>query len=116
MKTQPLFPSDDAAIAQDRMAAARERKQRARDRIQKRDIVPLITLLLDQGPMELHQIISELPVSDDFLTRMGDYADAILDLDALWRVGKLWRRDLGVHPCSGQMMYRFGIRGVHPVR
>lgn len=111
MKT--LFPEMDRDIRDERKAARREQVQHARHFLKGRDFSWLINRLLEKGPKTEHCLALEaMEYHGKDACQRG--LDVLLDVYALWRVGKLWRRKLGVHPGSGEEHYLYGVRGVHP--
>lgn len=109
-----LFPDMDAEILSDRKAERREARQRAREYLAKRDIVWLINQLLDHGPASEHMLmLAAIEDQSNFHLKIVRGMDVLVDLIALWTVGKLWRKPMGIHPGSGDQSYLYGIRGVH---
>lgn len=110
-----LFPEIEKEIREDRSAAAREasqlvrsEKRRAVEYLRKRDLQWLIDKLVDQGPS------TEVRLIRDLIDRpLEDVCALLVDLWALWRIGKLWRRSQGIHPEAGEESFLYGIRGVH---
>lgn len=114
MKT--LFPEMDAETREDRLAAKREQRQRARDYLRGADTSWLINRLLDKGPSSELTMLME--IADENLSEEEHAAQTLAVMRQLWnfwQVGKLWRQSLGVHPGAGCESFRFGIRGVHPI-
>jgi hypothetical protein len=104
-----LFPEMDQEIRDDRRAARREEVQRARDFLRNRDLRPVVNYLLEHGPSTEHTIM----ISEEFGCDLESCASILSTLHSLWLVGKLWRESVGIHPGSGQMSYRYGIKRVH---
>jgi len=104
-----LFPEIENEIREDRLAARREQRQRARDYLRNRDFSWTVNRLLEKGPQTECQLLLQ------YMEEVGgpDAGNVINDLMALWRVGKLWRRCLGYHAGAGCNTYLFGIRRVH---
>jgi hypothetical protein len=112
-----LFPEMEKEIRYDRNAEKRERVQRAREWLKNRDITWLINHLLEIGPMTEHALMSEAINEEYHLNEAFQRGLGVgLELIALWTVGKLWRRKLGIHPCSGEETYVYGVRGVHKMK
>lgn len=111
-KQQSLFPEIDREAREDRRASRRERVQLARNYLRDRDLSWLINILLEDGPQTEHAIAMEVDAYhfEDFARRV---AVAFSDLEALCLVGKLWRKDLGIHFGSGERTFLYGIRRVH---
>ena len=109
-----LFPDMEREIRDDRRAARREMRQRAREYLSKRDLVWLINCLLERGPTSEHALMIEA-MGQEYHSKdaMRSGLDTLQDLYALWLVRKLWRRKLGIHPGSGEMSFEYGLRGVH---
>lgn len=112
MKT--LFPEMEKEIREDRKAARREQAQRAREYLAKRDLSWLINRLLEKGPQTEFRLMHEAS-EDEYHSKdaMARGAAVLQDLYALWLVNKLWRREQGIHPGSGEKYHLYGVRGVH---
>jgi hypothetical protein len=109
-----LFPEIEQEIRDDRKAARRALVQHARQYLKTRDFSWLINRLLDKGPATEHSLLLELMEEEHSLENGAKQVGLLLnDLLALWRVGKLWRRSLGIHPGSGQKSFLWGLRKVH---
>lgn len=110
-----LFPEMEREISEDRKAERRERRQRALEYLRKRDLSWIINSLLDGGPKTEVALIMSVMDEDyhhgEFVNRV---AEILLDLAALNAVGKLWKKDMGIHHGSGERSYLYGIRKVHP--
>ncbi len=110
-----LFPEIAEEKREERIANSREAAQRVRQEKRKaveylrgRDLQWLIDKLVDDGPA--HEVEILFSRMDGELL---DGAMALMDLWALWRIGKLWRKSAGIHPGSGEETHLYGIRGVH---
>lgn len=109
-----LFPEMDQEIRDDRKASRREKTQHARAYLKDRDVSWLVNRLLDGGPATEHTLgmeFLEREYSDG--STIGDALGLLRDILALWRVGKLWRKSLGIHCGSGMEEFVYGIRKVH---
>lgn len=114
-RQRPLFPELDKEIRDDRIASRRERVQQARHWLRSHDLSWLIQHLIDHGPKTEHRLMHEV-MEEEFMAEAACQrgANVLRALYALWLVKKLWRRETGIHPGSGEMSYLYGIRGVHP--
>lgn len=109
-----LFPEMEKEIREDRLAERREKVQRARDYLRNRDVSWLINRLLEKGPANEHVLMQEIYDEEyDIEKAWPRVSDLLRDLLALWIVKKLWRKEIGIHPGSGEMSYQWGIRRVH---
>jgi hypothetical protein len=108
-----LFPEMEREIASDRLAERREMTQRAREYLRdKHGFEEFITKRLQEsGP----EVDANLGLFMAELCEVGHghaTLTVILVADAMWRVGKLWRKEIKTHP-SGVTCYLYGIRGLH---
>ncbi len=109
-----LFPEWEQEIRDDRKADRRERVQHARHYLKARDLRWLINRLIDKGPATEHTLLLEAMEEEYHIEPASRNAMNVLyDLHALWTVGKLWRRSIGIHPGSGEESFIWGVKGVH---
>jgi hypothetical protein len=109
-----LFPEIEQEILDDRKAARREEKQRAREYLRGRDVSWLINRLLEKGPQTEASLMWERMEEEFHFEDAAKHSSEVFsDLWALWKVGKLWRSYVGFHPGAGEKSYQFGIRKVH---
>ena len=109
-----LFPELEQEIRDDRKAARREQVQHVRQYLKCRDFSWLVNRLLNKGPTTEHVLLMEAMEEEYHIDRASRSAMNVLyDLHALWLVGKLWRRSLGIHPGSGEETFIWGVKGVH---
>lgn len=111
-----LFPEIEEEIRADRSAAAREAAQRVREEkrraikhLRGRDISWTINHLLEHGPTTECDLMFAVP---EYKADLEGWL-VILDLWALWRIGKLWRKSKGMHPAAGAETFLYGVRNVH---
>lgn len=112
-----LFPSIAAEKREERSAAAREAVQVVREEkrkavawLRKRNLTWLIDKLVDGGPATE---ISLMFAAANEMSSMEEGAPVLMDVWALWRIGKLWRKSKGRHFGSGEETFLYGLRKVH---
>lgn len=110
-----LFPEIEKEVRSERSAAAREAAQRIRDEkrqavehLRGRDLQWLLDYLVDNGPKTEIDVLNKC-VEESLHEVFGK----VVDMWALWRIGKLWRLPQGVDLNLGGRYYLYGIRGVH---
>lgn len=121
MSEQPwLIPEIEQEIRDDRSAIARQAAQRVRKEkrmavanLRKVPFTKLVDRLLEKGPATEARLLFEL-FDESTETEARKAYEMLVALWSLWRIGKLWRKSMGIHEGSGEQSFLYGIRKVHP--
>lgn len=112
-----LFPKMEQELASDRLAARREEVQRAREYLRANSGFEIFILdhLAKQGPsVDVTMALTMSALCELKATRnFGQCLNVLPVAMALWRIGKLWRKEFPNHPC-GEQCFIYGLRGQHP--
>lgn len=113
MKT--LFPEMDREIALDRLAERRELRQRAHDYLRDKQGFQdfILKHLTEHGP----SVDANVMLAMSELVEVGNLNETLkvmLVTYAMWRTGKLWRKEFPNHPCN-ERCFTYGIKGIHPI-